>query len=112
VTRLGEFSTIGRLFVYFGQFFNCKRSPKIWATFFPGKINLIILAPMGLGFSLGDFFTNSSGHPVCNRQFEEVAEKKLLFVVVNFRNKSTASGEMGRTELKKKLFETFAEKCL
>jgi hypothetical protein len=34
-----------------------------WATFLHGQINVLILTKIGLGYTLGDFFTNSSGHP-------------------------------------------------
>jgi hypothetical protein len=33
------------------------------ATFFHGTNTVLILAKYGLGYILGDFFTNSSGHP-------------------------------------------------
>jgi hypothetical protein len=33
------------------------------ATFFRGKMYSLILIENGLGYILGDFFTNSSGHP-------------------------------------------------
>jgi hypothetical protein len=33
------------------------------ATFYRGKIYAIILTKRGLGYILGEFFANSSGHP-------------------------------------------------
>jgi hypothetical protein len=48
----------------FGQLFeNYRASPKIWTTFFPRKKLCINFDKSGLGYILGDFFTNSSGHP-------------------------------------------------
>jgi hypothetical protein len=32
--------------------------------FFPGKSCVLVLTKIGLGYILGDFYTNSSGHPV------------------------------------------------
>jgi hypothetical protein len=49
--------------VCFGQFFeNNRNSQHFWKTFFTEK-NILILAKNELGFVLGDFFTNASGHP-------------------------------------------------
>jgi hypothetical protein len=61
VTRLGEFSPIGQLFTL-DSFFNYKSSPK------RGKIYAFILTKNRLDSILGDFFTNSSGHPACRQQ--------------------------------------------
>jgi hypothetical protein len=44
---------------------NYRNSSHSWATFFLGKIYVLILTKNGLGYILGDFFTNSSGHPGC-----------------------------------------------
>jgi hypothetical protein len=63
---------IGRIFTnwatfYFGYFFvkiTFRNSANIyWAPFFHGKICALIFTRNGLGYILGDFFTNSSGHP-------------------------------------------------
>jgi hypothetical protein len=35
----------------------------ICTTFFKSTSNVLILTKSGLGYSLGDLFTNSSGHP-------------------------------------------------
>jgi hypothetical protein len=57
---LGEFLLIGRL-LYLGCFF---KEPKRHATFSTEKsMYALALTENGLGYSLGDFFTNSSGHP-------------------------------------------------
>jgi hypothetical protein len=59
VTRLGEFSPIGRLFSYWaivliGQVFeNYRRSPNFGATFFS---YVSIITTNGLGYTLGYFF--------------------------------------------------------
>jgi hypothetical protein len=60
VTRLGEFSPIGRLntlgiFVKITEIFGL--------LFSRGKSCLLIFTKNGLGYILGDFFTNASGHP-------------------------------------------------
>jgi hypothetical protein len=58
VTRLGEFSPNAR----FGKFFkNYTSNPKLWATLFQRIDYVLILTKNGLGYILGDFFTNSSG---------------------------------------------------
>jgi hypothetical protein len=36
---------------------------QFWGIFFTEKSVALILAEYGLGYILGDFFTNSSGHP-------------------------------------------------
>jgi hypothetical protein len=60
VTRLGEFSSIGRLF----SLGNLQKEPKILRCFFPlEKAALIYFDQKGLGNCLGEFLTNSSGHP-------------------------------------------------
>jgi hypothetical protein len=38
-----------------------------WATVIHFKNDALILTKNGLGYTLGDFFTNSSGHPVGKR---------------------------------------------
>jgi hypothetical protein len=64
VTRLGEFSPIGRVTNFWGTFcenyISCTTS---WATFFNGESCVLIIKKIGLGYILGDFFTNASGHP-------------------------------------------------
>jgi hypothetical protein len=62
VTRLAEFSPDVRLFTL-GSFFNCKSSPHFFATFRLGTDHMLIFKKTGLGYTLGDFFTDSSGHP-------------------------------------------------
>jgi hypothetical protein len=60
---LGEFSSHWAI-VYFEQFFvNCKSSPQFWATLSHSLGYALILAKNGLGYILGEFFSNSSGHP-------------------------------------------------
>jgi hypothetical protein len=48
--------------VYFGHFYYVS-NPHFGATFSPQLRLHISLAQNGLGLVLGDFFTNSSGHP-------------------------------------------------
>jgi hypothetical protein len=54
VTRLGEFSPNGRLFTV---------GPYFCATFSLSIDYLLIFKNNALGYILGDFFTNLSGHP-------------------------------------------------
>jgi hypothetical protein len=67
--KVNQSDQIGRIFaqcaiVCFGQFFkNYTSSPKLWATLFQRIDYVLILTKNGLGYSLGDFFTNSSGLP-------------------------------------------------
>jgi hypothetical protein len=62
VTRLGEFSPIGRLFMYFGLLFeNYKSSSNYRAIFSTVKLS-IDTDKNGLGCILGDSFSNLSGH--------------------------------------------------
>jgi hypothetical protein len=62
VTRLDDFSPIGRLFTM-GSFLRSQKQPYIWATFIHQKIQAIKFTKNGLGYISGDFFKNSSGHP-------------------------------------------------
>jgi hypothetical protein len=64
VTRLVEFSPIGRLFTL-GSGLKITEVEHIFElpTFFHGASYAFILSKNGLGSILGDFFTNSSGHP-------------------------------------------------
>jgi hypothetical protein len=49
---------------YFGQLFESdKGSPNFSATFFDSKSYALNSAKNGFGYILGDFSTNSSGHP-------------------------------------------------
>jgi hypothetical protein len=71
--RLGEFSLIGRIFAYwanfrlFGEFSTIVRSftsvslkkSKFLGQFFHGKSNSKILTKNGLGYTLGDFFSQT-----------------------------------------------------
>jgi hypothetical protein len=54
---------MGRLLtlVYFIQKY---RSSQIFGLFFHGKSYVLILTKSALGYILGDFFSNLSGHPV------------------------------------------------
>jgi hypothetical protein len=54
------------MIVYFEQVFlkNTKiNGPHFWATFFNRRGYTLIWQENRLGYILGDFFTNSSGHP-------------------------------------------------
>jgi hypothetical protein len=57
VTRLGEFSPLGRFFTVE----NLRRNIHFWDTFVK---SFIYYDKKGLGYILVDFFTNPSGHPV------------------------------------------------
>jgi hypothetical protein len=56
---------IGRIFAYWaiGHFLNYKRSPNFVTADFKCQSCVSILTKNGLRYILGDFFTNSSGHP-------------------------------------------------
>jgi hypothetical protein len=61
---LGEFSPIGRL-LCLGSFFVHKllKYPKLEGYFFYGKNYAQNSTKNGLGYTLGDFVTNTPGHP-------------------------------------------------
>jgi hypothetical protein len=56
---------IGRLFTVGSFFWKMTElcSSHSWATLFLGKSYVLILSKIGLGYFLGDYFTNSSGRP-------------------------------------------------
>jgi hypothetical protein len=55
--------------VYFGQFFeNYRSSPHFCTTFSQSIDYVLILTNNALGYILGDFFINPSGHPGDNEQ--------------------------------------------
>jgi hypothetical protein len=60
VTRLGEFSPIGRLFVLV-RFFLMTEKARNFGLLSPKYVS--ILTKNMFGYILGDFITNSSGHP-------------------------------------------------
>jgi hypothetical protein len=63
VIRFGEFSHNWPLFIWGrGVFFNC-RTGQNFMLFFPSLDYVLDLTKMGLDYILGEFFTNSSGHP-------------------------------------------------
>jgi hypothetical protein len=64
VTRLGEFSPIGWLFTL-GSFLKMTKVAQIYGLHFPNvsATCVLILRKNGLGYLLGAFFANSSGHP-------------------------------------------------
>jgi hypothetical protein len=51
--------------VFFGQFFLKNKEVPTWllSYFFQQKMCALILTKNGLGYILGDFFTNTSGRP-------------------------------------------------
>jgi hypothetical protein len=59
MTKFGEFSPFGRLLTLRSYF---KYFPNFWVTYV-GTFSKLVLAEKNLGYILGDFFTNSSGHP-------------------------------------------------
>jgi hypothetical protein len=50
-------------------FFKLPKDPKFLGYFLHGKSYVLILTNSGLGYILGYFIANSSGHPVDYRQF-------------------------------------------
>jgi hypothetical protein len=70
VTRLGEVWPIGRLLMYIntyvcnlGCLLKITELDLIFGLLYLFSNYVLILTKYGLGFVLGDFFTNSSGHP-------------------------------------------------
>jgi hypothetical protein len=61
VTRLGEFLPTGLLFLW--SSLKLHEWPIFWLLLFDGIWYVLIKTKNGLGCILGDFFTNSSGHP-------------------------------------------------
>jgi hypothetical protein len=62
--------------VYFEQIFeNMRESANYFATFFHRTKCVSILTEHALGYVLGDFFTNSSGHPARGRLRKKKPEK-------------------------------------
>jgi hypothetical protein len=50
--------------IYFGQSLkNYRNCPHIWVTLFQSEVFTLILTKNVLGYTLGDFFPSSSGHP-------------------------------------------------
>jgi hypothetical protein len=69
----GQGDQIRRIFAHwvivnFGQFFENDRSRTNFRILFPDKSYVLILTKNGLGYILGDFHINSSGHPVSGAQ--------------------------------------------
>jgi hypothetical protein len=56
VTRLGEFSPIGRFFSCAVVLVNCESSSIVWATLFLEKLYVLILTNRGLGYILGQSY--------------------------------------------------------
>jgi hypothetical protein len=55
---LGEFSPIGAVF-----FIKLQKDPKFFGYFFPRIKLWVSFTQNDLGYTMGDFFTSSSGHP-------------------------------------------------
>jgi hypothetical protein len=77
---LGEFSPVGRLFTLNSFRENYRNSTNTLGYFFHGKICALIFTRNGLGYILGDFFTNASGHPGCvyylvGKEFKSILNK-------------------------------------
>jgi hypothetical protein len=79
----GQGDQIGRIFaywaiVYFGQFSeNYRSSPQLRGYFFHDQCYALILTKKILGYILGDFITNSSGHSVCgDKSFTNVIARR------------------------------------
>jgi hypothetical protein len=64
VTRLGEFSPVGR-FIPLGGLLKLTEVAHLFVLLFTTLMvtYVLIFTKCGLGFNLGEFFTNSSGHP-------------------------------------------------
>jgi hypothetical protein len=64
-TGCPHFRLLGNCLLLGSDLKNCKSNPKFLATLFRGKSHAFNVAKSGLGYILGEFFTNISGHPVC-----------------------------------------------
>jgi hypothetical protein len=63
VAKLGKFSPIGQLFT-FGKLFKQRRSSQIFVLLYSTvKVVHSFWQKNGMGYILGEFFANSSGHP-------------------------------------------------
>jgi hypothetical protein len=85
---LNQGDQIGRIF--FGQYFeNHKSNPNFCAYFSEEEIiSVLLLRKNGLGYILGDFFTNSSGHPGLferRRKFEKLPISMLAVVLHDYQ---------------------------
>jgi hypothetical protein len=76
VTRMGEFSPIGWLFTL-GSFFNDRTTANFWTAFSQLTGYVFILTKNGLGYSLGDFVKNVSGHPARNGETPEAGSEDV-----------------------------------
>jgi hypothetical protein len=79
---------IGPIFAYwaivhFGRFFNHRRSPYFWYTFYIVKVSINFDLKNGLGNILGDFFTNKSGHPAPPSLGGKVKYHWRVFFIMN-----------------------------
>jgi hypothetical protein len=63
VTRLGEYLPVGWLFTLEEFFLNSGSKPNFGCFYYKKVTFMYISITMGLGHILGDFLTNSSGHP-------------------------------------------------
>jgi hypothetical protein len=63
MTRLGDFLSLGPLFSSGIFMKNTISILKFGSPFFHGKSYVLIWKKIGFGHILGDFLTNSSGHP-------------------------------------------------
>jgi hypothetical protein len=81
---------------YIGQFlimYNC--SPNFWAIFSYDKSYELISTKIWLGYILGDFQTNSSGHPAC--LVRTTGLKEIRFVSEKtFRNPNRPTTRVAR----------------
>jgi hypothetical protein len=59
---------MGNCFLSAVFFENYKSSSHFWLLFSQGKTYVLIVTNEGLDDILGDFFTNSFGHPDCARR--------------------------------------------
>jgi hypothetical protein len=79
---LGEFSPFWRLFSM-GSFLKITEVAKLLSRYFPRNKLLIKFDKNGLGYTLGDFFTNSSGRIALQSNLNECA--LLLISCLNLK---------------------------
>jgi hypothetical protein len=71
-----NFSLLGDCYLWFGLVCKLLKQTNFYGFFFHGLRSVIILTKNGLGYILGDFFTNASGHPVLLFHSPEVNVEK------------------------------------
>jgi hypothetical protein len=113
VTRLGEFSPIGWLFTL-GSFLKMTQVADILGNFSPRLRLWNNFVKNGLGYILGDSFTNSSGHPGRQRIRSQQKKTKMERLRLDFISllRSEMRKKMSWVKLDRSRFESRNGSCL